>query len=115
MRGSILGMMRCMESSAGGLDELIEFWTLLDEDRELLVGKRGSTALGFALLLKHFGRHGRFPRGRADLADAVVAFVARQLDVDAGALELYPWSGSTIEYHWSAPVIARSAWLDLGR
>lgn len=31
--------------------ELVEFWTLLDEDRELLEGRRGATALGFALLL----------------------------------------------------------------
>lgn len=36
----------------GDADELVEFWTLLDTDRDLLVGKRGATALGFALLLK---------------------------------------------------------------
>lgn len=33
-----------MEPTAGDLDELVEFWTLLDEDRELLGGKRGATA-----------------------------------------------------------------------
>ena len=49
-----------MEPTEVDVDELIEFWTLLDEDRELLAGKRGSTALGFALLLKHYSRHGRF-------------------------------------------------------
>ena len=52
-----------MEPTEVDVDDLIEFWTLLDEDRELLAGKRGSTALGFALLLKHYSRHGRFPRG----------------------------------------------------
>ncbi len=30
-------------------------------DRALLVGKRGATALGFAVLLKHYSRYGRFP------------------------------------------------------
>ena len=44
--------MLTMERSSCDLDELVEFWTLLDEDRELLVGKRGATGLGFALLLK---------------------------------------------------------------
>ena len=36
-----------MEMSEYDVDELVEFWTLLDEDRGLLVGKRGAVALGF--------------------------------------------------------------------
>jgi hypothetical protein len=47
------------------LDELVEHWTLLDDERELIAGKRGPTRLGFALLLKFYSRHGRFPRGLA--------------------------------------------------
>jgi len=39
-----------------------------------LIGKRGATPLGFALLLKHYSRHGRFPRGRSDLHDGVIDF-----------------------------------------
>jgi hypothetical protein len=31
--------------------------------------KRGATGLDFALLLKHYSRDGRLPRGRADLTD----------------------------------------------
>jgi hypothetical protein len=46
------------------LDELVEHWTLLDDERELVAGKRGPTRLGFALLLKFYARAGRFPRGR---------------------------------------------------
>ncbi len=91
--------MRCMEPVGVDVDELIEFWTLLDEDRALLAGKRGATALGFALLLKHYSRHGRFPRGRSEVADEVIAFVARQLGVAAADLGFYEWTGSTIEYH----------------
>jgi len=88
-----------MELAEGDVDELIEFWTLLDEDRALLVGKRGASALGFALLLKHYSHVGRFPRGRSDLSDAVIEFVARQVGVDASDLGFYEWSGRTIEYH----------------
>ena len=60
-----------MEPTAVDVDELIEFWTLLDEDRALLAGKRGATALGFAVLLKHDSRHGQFPRGRSEVPDDV--------------------------------------------
>jgi hypothetical protein len=45
------------------LDELVEHWTLLDDERELAAGKRGPTRLGFALLLKFYAGAGRFPRG----------------------------------------------------
>lgn len=57
--------------------------------RELLVGKRGATRLGLSLLLlKHYSRHGRFPRRRSDLGDDVFEFVARQVSVDASELGL---------------------------
>ncbi len=88
-----------MELAEGDIDELIEYWTLLDEDRALLIGKRGASALGFVLLLKHYSHVGRFPRGRSDLSDAVIESVARQVGVDASDLGFYEWSGRTIEYH----------------
>jgi len=75
-----------MEPAEGDVDELIEFWTVLDEDRDLLAGKRGATALGFVLLLKYYSRQGRFPRGLSDFAAEVVAYVARQVDVDGSTL-----------------------------
>ena len=52
-----------------GMDELVEHWTVLDEEAEFVAGKRGATRLGFALLLKYYTRYGRFPRGRAEFAD----------------------------------------------
>src|SRR6266702_134361 len=81
------------------LDELVEHWTLLDDKRELIAGKRGATRLGFALLLKFYTRLGRFPRGRGELPDEAVEFVARQGDVDPDELAFYEWTGRTIEYH----------------
>ena len=81
------------------LDELVDHWTLLKDERELVAVKRGPTRLGFALLLKFYARAGRFPRGRAELDDDAVAFVARQVGVPASDLGFYEWAGSTIEYH----------------
>ena len=56
-----------MEHLSDDVRELVEFWILLDEDRALLEGRRGTTTLRFALLLKHYSRHGRFPRRSAEL------------------------------------------------
>ena len=82
-----------------GMDELVEHWTVLDDELELVAGKRGATRLGFALLLKHYTRHGQFPQGPADFADEVVEYIARQVKVRAAELEGYGWTGRTIEYH----------------
>ncbi|TCN29270.1 TnpA family transposase [Kribbella orskensis] len=92
-------MIGCHGDAGGRADELVEFWTLLDEDRVLLAGKRGATALGCALLLKYYSRHSRFPRSGADLPEQVIGFVARQVGVEAAALASYEWSGRTVEYH----------------
>ena len=61
------------------LDELVEHWTLLDGDRELVAGKRGSTRLAFALMLKFYNLCWRFPDGDGELPREVVEFVARQV------------------------------------
>ena len=69
-----------------GLDELVERWTVLADDQDLIAGKRGPTRLGFALLLKFFTQYGRFPEGRSELPDEAVGFVARQVKVPASDL-----------------------------
>lgn len=42
-------------------EDLIEVWTLLEEDQERLRNKSGANRLGFALLLKFFEVEARFP------------------------------------------------------
>jgi hypothetical protein len=43
-------------------DELVEHWTLLDDEQALIAGKRGPPRLGFALFVEVL-HAGRFPRG----------------------------------------------------
>jgi TnpA family transposase len=88
-----------MERPPVGMDELIEHWTVLGDERDLVAGKRGATRLGFVLLLKFYTRYGRFPRGRAELPDEVVEHLARQVRVPAADIGFYEWSGSTFDYH----------------
>src|SRR6266849_4834839 len=83
------------------LGELVEHWTLLEDERPLVAGKRGATRLGFALLLKFYTREGRFPRGRSELPYDAVDFVAKQVQVPASDLGFYEWDGRTIESHRS--------------
>ena len=80
-------------------DELIDRWTLVGDELGEVAGKRGATRLGFAILLKFYSCHGRFPRGRAEVPDEVIAYVARQVEVSAADLGFYEWSGRTFEYH----------------
>jgi TnpA family transposase len=80
--------------------DLVEHWTLLPAETDLLVGKHdGASTLAFALLLKFYGRYGRFPRGRAELRDEVVEFVAVQVKVPAAELGLFEWGGRTVKRH----------------
>jgi TnpA family transposase len=79
--------------------ELVEHWTVLGDEKDLVSGKRGATRLGFALVLKFYTLHGRFPRGRAEFPHEVVDHVARQIDVPADEFAAYEWSGSTFGYH----------------
>ncbi|GGM81870.1 hypothetical protein GCM10012275_60570 [Longimycelium tulufanense] len=82
-------------------DELIDRWTLVGDELELVAGKRGATRLGFALMLRFYTERGRFPRSQADLPAAAIEYVARQVEVPASELDSYAWSGRTVEFHRS--------------
>jgi TnpA family transposase len=80
-------------------DELIDAWTIVGDEPRLIDGKRGPTRLGFAILLRFYSERGRFPRGRAEIPDEAIEYVARQVGVERTEIAFYDWSGRTIEYH----------------
>lgn len=62
------------------LDELIDSWTLLPPELDLIRDSKADyNQLGFALLLKYFQIEGKFPRHRREIPQAAIAYVARQL------------------------------------
>ena len=65
------------------IEELIEHFTLVEDDLEFLANKTGPTHLGCALLLKCFQYEGRFPPAKHDIPRSVVDYVAHQLKLDA--------------------------------
>lgn len=80
-------------------DELIDCWTLVGDELELVAGKRGATKLGFALLLRFYTVRGRFPHGRSEIPDSAVEYVARQVGVEATEIAFYEWTGRTSKFH----------------
>jgi hypothetical protein len=61
-----------------GTDELVEHWTLLPRETELLTNKTGATRLGFAVLLKFFQLEAYFPQQASAVPTVVVEFVAKR-------------------------------------
>ena len=60
------------------LEDLIECWTLDDDDFGLIANKSGAARLGFALAWKYFEQEARFPRHAGELPPAAMDFVAGQ-------------------------------------
>ncbi|MFD4096747.1 DUF4158 domain-containing protein [Streptomyces albidoflavus] len=80
-------------------EDLIEVWTLLEEDQERLRNKSGANRLGFALLLKFFEVEARFPEDAGEIPAPAVAYVAQQVKVAAEEWAAYDWAGRAIKRH----------------
>ncbi|MET4668303.1 DUF4158 domain-containing protein [Streptomyces sp. PvR018] len=74
-------------------EDLIEVWTLPEEDQERLRNKSGANRLGFALLLKFFEVEARFPEDVGEIPVPAVSYVAQQVKVPAEEWTGYDWSG----------------------
>lgn len=75
-------------------------WALGPDEHALLSGKRGASRLGFAVLVRFFARHGRFPAPEEIGGDAI-EYVAPQVGVPAARYRDYDHVGRTAEYHRS--------------
>ena len=54
-------------------EDLIEVWTLLEEDQEGLRTSRGANRLGFTVLLKFFEAEARFPEDAGEIPVSAVS------------------------------------------
>lgn len=55
-------------------EELIENWTLLPTELELVKNKVGANQIGFAVLLKYFQIYARFPDSPKEIPDAIISY-----------------------------------------
>ncbi|CAL9654563.1 Tn3 family transposase [Streptomyces sp. enrichment culture] len=80
-------------------EDLIEVWTLLENDMKRVRNKSGATRLGFALLLKFCEVEARFPESAQEVPTVAVEYVAQQVKVPAGAWADYDWQSKAIHRH----------------
>jgi hypothetical protein len=90
-------------------EDLIEVWTLLEDDMKRVRNKSGATRSGFALLLKFFEVEARFPESAKEMPAAAVAYVAQQVKVPAEEWSAYDWQGDRIKRHRVSSVFGEPA------
>ena len=80
-------------------EELIEHWTILPIELELLNKKTATNRLGIALLLKYFQDQGCFPTSKTEIPNDVISYVAKFLKIPPDRFDRYDWQGRTIIRH----------------
>ena len=81
------------------LEELVEHWTLLPQELELLGNKTDATRLGFAISLKYFQLEMHFPALKPAIPKSVVEHVAAQVQVPPDKYHRYSWTSRNAKYH----------------
>ncbi len=74
-------------------EELIENWTLLPQELELVKKKIGGNQIGFALLLKHFQLFAYFPEDKSSIPQVVISYIASQINLPESCYFDYDWQG----------------------
>jgi uncharacterized protein DUF4158 len=80
-----------------GLDDVVDHFTLIGDELDLLHTKSGATRLGFAALLKFLLWRGRFPRAANELPGDAVLHLARQVRIPARDLESFDFAGRSAQ------------------
>ncbi len=83
-------------------EELIENWTLLPQELELVKNKVGANQIGFAVLLKFFQTFARFPAKSAEIPDVIISYIPQQLQIPSSDYSDYDWQGRSISNHRAA-------------
>jgi TnpA family transposase len=79
--------------------ELIDHFTLLPHEHDLLTNKSGVNRLGFVVLFKYFQWEGRFPAHWQEVPRGLVQHLAVTLDLTADSIGGYELGGRTARYH----------------
>lgn len=80
-------------------EELIENWTLLPQELELVKKKIGGNQIGFALLLKHFQLFACFPEDKSSISNQVISYIASQVNPSENTYSDYDWQGRSAKVY----------------
>ena len=80
-------------------EELIENWTLVPQELELVKNKVGGNQIGFAILLKHFQLFARFPEQPSSIPKVIISYIANQIKMPERAYSDYDWQGRSAKVY----------------
>lgn len=80
-------------------DELLDHFTILEKELNLVGQITGYRRLGFLVLLKFFQIEARFPSTSAELPQVLINYIAKQLNKAPEILNNYKFEGRTYERH----------------
>lgn len=81
--------------------ELVDNFSILPLELELMKSKRGKDKLGFAVMLKYFAHELQFPKNRSNIPVKVINFIAKQLLIDPLKINTYQFSSRNTTRHRS--------------
>ena len=84
------------------VEELVEQWSVMAGDRDLLHRKETTGRLGLVAQLTFYRLYARFPGHRSEIAPAVIEHLAEQINVSLSTLDGYEWEGRTGRRHREA-------------
>lgn len=88
-----------MVESSWDSEELIENWTLLPTELELVKKKVGFNQIGFAILLKYFQLMACFPDSPSEIPNWIISHITSQLLAEESSYSKYNWQGRSIKNH----------------
>ena len=80
-------------------EELIENWTLVPQELELVSKKVGGNQIGFALNLKHFQLFARFPEQKSSIPKILISYIANQIQIPESSYSDYDWQGRSAKVY----------------
>jgi hypothetical protein len=80
-------------------EELIENWTLIPQELELLANKIGGNKIGFAIILKYFQLMARFPDVSEQIPDLIISYIANQLNIPVSSYSDYNPQGRSAKVY----------------
>lgn len=80
-------------------DELLEHFTILEKEFELVSGFTAQGRLGFLILLKFFQIEARFPLKKQEIPNSLIQFIATQLKKSPDLFDKYVLEGRSYERH----------------
>ena len=82
-------------------EELIENWTLLPQELELVRNKIGGNQIGFAFLLKYFQIFACFPEPNFSIPKIIISYIASQINSPESCYSDFDFKGRSARVYRS--------------